>query len=168
MRRIIHNTTAIAACLSLLTPQLALAELRISDDEAATRAAAQAETRPDEAAALRAELDGGLDAAALECADGAERPCADGVGLVTPQGIPVALSEGGTIVLADAAGAPEGEGEPLAEEQASEDATEAEPEVAASDESASGSLVSDLAAALAEIETAEPEPVADSPEAEAE
>lgn len=142
MRRIIHNTTAIAACLSLLAPQLAMAELRIPDDEAASRAATQAEARPDEAAALQAELDDGLEADALGCADGSERPCADGVGLVTPGGLAVDLSEGGTIVLADTGGN-------LA-------ATEEMqvPEAGTANEMNEGDLASDLAAALAAEEAA--------------
>lgn len=164
MRRIIHNTTAIAACLSLLTPQLALAELRISDDEAATRAASQAETRPDEAAALQAELDDGLDAEALECADGTERPCADDVGLVTPQGTPVALSENGTIVLAEASD-PQSDGDQT-DAQTSDDTQEAETATEAGDDPESDSLVSQLAEAFAATGTAEPEAAA--PEAEPE
>ncbi|MGP9804673.1 OmpA family protein [Paracoccus sp. NSM] len=101
MRRIIHNTTAVAACLSLLVPQLAMAEWRLSDAEAASRAELQAETRPEDAAALEAEREAGLEADDLTCADGAERPCADGVALVTPGGLEVALSETGQIVLAE-------------------------------------------------------------------
>lgn len=101
MRRIIHNTTAVAACLSLLVPQLAMAEWRLPDAEAAARAERHAETRADEAAALAAEREAGLGADDLACADGTERPCADGVALVTPGGLEVALSESGQIVLAE-------------------------------------------------------------------
>lgn len=101
MRRIIHNTTAVAACLSLLVPQLAIAEWRLSDAEAASRAELQAETRPEDAAALEAEREAGLEADDLTCADGAERPCAEGVPFVTPGGLEVALSESGQIVLAE-------------------------------------------------------------------
>ncbi|MFN3275111.1 MAG: OmpA family protein [Paracoccus sp. (in: a-proteobacteria)] len=156
MRRIIHNTTAIAACLSLLAPQLAMAELRITDDEAAIRAAAQAGTRPDEAAALQAELDDGLEAGTLECADGSERPCADDIGLVTPGGIAVDLSEGGAIVLADADGdtaAAESDGMPVAEgEVSAEDLAAA----LAAEEVASGD-----AAEMTEAEEAAPPPEAE-------
>ncbi|MFV0384506.1 OmpA family protein [Paracoccus sp. (in: a-proteobacteria)] len=100
MRRIIHNTTAIIACLSLLTPNLALAETRIPDGQAQKQMQKRAENQPRRAAALQAELAGGLTVKHLSCADGSSRPCADGVALVTPGGLAVDISESGQIYLA--------------------------------------------------------------------
>ena len=54
MRRIIHNTTAIAACLSLLAPHLAMAQTETPAADTAEQAAPAPET----------------------CADGSALPCA--------------------------------------------------------------------------------------------
>lgn len=185
MRRIIHNSTAIAACLSLLAPHLAHAEIRIPDAEVEGRVAAQAEQRPADDAALQAELATGLTADDLTCADGGDRPCADDVALVTPGGLEVELSEGGQIVLADvtadaAAAEDTAEAEPQdgadlnmqaeaepaePEELTASDALADEPVTAQSEELGDASSVSDLEAALAA--EAEVEPAADEPSAEA-
>ncbi|SCY82199.1 OmpA family protein [Paracoccus tibetensis] len=172
MRRIIHNSTAIAACLSLLAPHLAHAELRIPDAEVEGRIAAQAEQRPADDAALQAELATGLQADDLECADGGERPCADDVALLTPGGLEVDLSDSGQIVLANvtvpaatAEAEPEDgpqdgadlnmqetEAEPeadSAEELTAADALADEPVTAQSEELGDAASVSDLEAALA-------------------
>lgn len=103
MRRIIHNTTAIAACLSIIAPSLTFAETRIPDAQAQEQMQTRAEKQPKRAAALQAELDAGLTADQLACLDGAERPCADGVLMLTPGGLAVDVSEGGQIYLAKAA-----------------------------------------------------------------
>lgn len=170
MRRIIHNSTAIAACLSLLAPHLAHAELRIPDAEVEGRIAAQAEQRPADDAALQAELATGLQADDLECADGGERPCADDVALVTPGGLEVDLSDSGQIVLANVtvpAGTAEAEPEEgpqdgadlnmqeaeaeadSAEDLTASDALAEEPVTAQSEELGDNAAVSDLEAALA-------------------
>ncbi|MDP5307358.1 OmpA family protein [Paracoccus spongiarum] len=65
MRRIIHNTTALAACLSLMAPHLALAQTAAPEDAPQ----AQAEAAPDPAAAETA-------APAETCEDGSTPPCA--------------------------------------------------------------------------------------------
>lgn len=152
MRRIINNTTAIAACLSLLAPHLAMAEMRLTDAEAAARAEAQARDRSAEFAALQAEIEAGLDKSDLECADGSERPCDDDMPFVTPNGLTVALSESGTIVLADGLwqDGPQDGADLNAEADADETGAE-------------------LEAALAEAEATEDAPAqADAPESEAE
>lgn len=104
MRKLIHNTTAVAACLSLLGPHLALAETRVPDEKAMTQMQARAEQFPELTKQLAQEMADGLTAKQLTCADGSERPCANGVALVTPGGVAVNLSESGRIFLAGKAG----------------------------------------------------------------
>ncbi|AUH33879.1 OmpA family protein [Paracoccus tegillarcae] len=100
MRRIIHNTTAIAAGLALLLPQVAAAEMRISDDIANAEAQPRAEAMPFLAGVLQAEMDAGLTVDGLVCLNGDARPCADDVPLATPEGVVVEVAESDAIVLA--------------------------------------------------------------------
>lgn len=100
MRRIIQNTTAIAATLAMIVPQTGWAEMRLPEAQATEQGAARSAEMPELAARLQAELDAGLTPEALVCADDTPRPCADDVALETPDGIAVELSEGGAIILA--------------------------------------------------------------------
>ena len=100
MRRLIHNTTAMAASLAMLLPQIAVAENIIPDDFAANAGPERAAAMPGMAAMLDAELATGLTPDQLICADGNARPCADDVRLLTPGGVTVWLSEGGQMILA--------------------------------------------------------------------
>lgn len=103
MRRIIHNSTAIAATLALIVPQVGWAEMRIPDATAEQQGPARGNDMPDLQATLQAELDSGLTADGLACADGAERPCADDVYLMTPEGVVVEVADSGAIILAPSA-----------------------------------------------------------------
>ena len=100
MRRIIQNTTAIAATLAMIVPHTGWAEMRLPEAQATEQGAARSAEMPELAARLQAELDAGLTPEALVCADDTPRPCADDVALETPDGIAVELSEGGAIILA--------------------------------------------------------------------
>lgn len=100
MRRIIHNTTALAAGLALLLPQIAAAELRITDEVANTEAQPRAEAMPFLANVLQVELADGLAVDGLVCLNGDPRPCGDDVRLATPKGVVVEVSESDSIILA--------------------------------------------------------------------
>ncbi len=100
MRRIIHNTTAIAATIALLMPQLALAEMRLPNDRASKEAEKRSTEMPNLASALQDELAAGLTVDSLVCANGDARPCADKVRLMTPRGVMVEVAEDDTIILA--------------------------------------------------------------------
>ncbi|WP_299845636.1 OmpA family protein [uncultured Paracoccus sp.] len=100
MRRIIHNTTAIAATIALLMPQLALAEMRLPNDRASKEAEKRSTEMPNLASALQDELAAGLTVDSLICANGDARPCGDKVRLMTPRGVIVEVAEDDTIILA--------------------------------------------------------------------
>ncbi|WP_299911626.1 OmpA family protein [uncultured Paracoccus sp.] len=100
MRRIIHNTTAIAATIALLMPQLALAEMRLPNDRASKEAEKRSTEMPNLASALQDELAAGLTVDSLICANGDARPCGDKVRLMTPRGVMVEVAEDDTIILA--------------------------------------------------------------------
>ncbi|AUH64317.1 OmpA family protein [Paracoccus zhejiangensis] len=100
MRRIIHNTTAIAATIALLMPQLALAEMRLPNDRASKEAEKRSTKMPNLASALQDELAAGLTVDSLICANGDARPCGDKVRLMTPRGVMVEVAEDDTIILA--------------------------------------------------------------------
>ena len=68
MRRIIHNTTAIAACLSLLAPQIAMAQAAKPD----ANSDQPAQSAQGEQPAIVPEVDA---TAAQPCADGSAAPC---------------------------------------------------------------------------------------------
>ncbi|WCR11271.1 OmpA family protein [Paracoccus stylophorae] len=68
MRRIIHNTTAIAACLSLMAPHLAMAQT------VAPETGAEIQEQPAEASPQQGDAPAPADAT---CEDGSQPPCAD-------------------------------------------------------------------------------------------
>ncbi|MDO5632875.1 MAG: OmpA family protein [Paracoccus sp. (in: a-proteobacteria)] len=193
MRRIIQNSTALAAILAMIVPQAGMAELRIGNDVAAEQGPVRAERMPGLAGVLGQELANGLTADDLQCASGTERPCDNADTLVTPQGVTVQVAENGSIVLAPrdhqinmmgedgavvpASGAAQAEAAAIeAETEAAQDAEQAADKAAlaagevqaAADEPVSPSQ-DDLAAALqaAQQETVEaaPEPEPEQPEA---
>lgn len=151
MRRIIHNTTAIAACLSLMAPHLAMAQTDAPGSEATQQPANEA---------------AGLQAAPAEetCADGSAPPCDDAA--------PAEQAE--QPAEAEEAPAEEPAEEPAAENAAPEEeapsepaAEEAEAEPEAEAEAESGLAEEPAEEAPAEEEQAAPE-TAEEPAGEAE
>ncbi|WP_299908611.1 OmpA family protein [uncultured Paracoccus sp.] len=166
MRRIIQNTTAIAACLSLLAPHAALAQAE------APEADAQVEVQADTAAEAEAAADAvaeAVEAVTGACADGSEPPCE-----VAAEEAPAAEAEAAAEVEAEAEAAPEAEAAaetaPVEEAPAEAAAPEAAPAEAEAAAEAPAVEPAPEAEAAAEEPAAEPaveaEAEAVTPEAE--
>ncbi|MRX50091.1 OmpA family protein [Paracoccus sp. S-4012] len=100
MSRIFRSTTALAASLSLVAPNFAMAETALTQAEFEQLQAQTTQGQPHLAAALAREIANGLTADQLTCMDDSARPCADDVALKTPSGMAVRISESGEIALA--------------------------------------------------------------------
>ncbi|MFV0300637.1 MAG: OmpA family protein [Paracoccus sp. (in: a-proteobacteria)] len=124
MRRIIQNTTAIAACLSLMAPQVAMAQAETPEAEAQVEIQADAAEAQGAAEAAIEAVTETVEAVTGEaCADGSEPPCApaaDDAAAVEAEATPVEQ---------DAAAEEPAAEEPAVEAPAEEAAAEVEPAV---------------------------------------
>ena len=155
MRRIIHNTTAIAACLSLMAPHLAMAQTAAVEGEAQQQQPEGAEDPLADALAQQEEAgaEGGDAAGQAEAEAAAEEPQPEAEAAPVEEPTEEAQPAEETVDESAMDAQPEPAAEPMAEQQ---DATE-QPADAASEASSAEGAADDMAADDMTADEAAPE-----------
>lgn len=159
MRRIIHNTTAIAACLSLMAPHLAMAQTAAVEGEAQQQQPEGAEDPLADALAQQEEAgaEGGDAAGQAEAEAAAEEPQPEAEAAPVEEPTEEAQPAEETVDESAMDAQPEPAAEPMAEQQDATEQPAAEPADAASEASSAEGAADDMAADDMTADEAAPE-----------